>query len=138
MNSDDIRIEIGLRLPDDIVRARQEGRETARILGFGSGDQTRLATAISEITRNALHYGGGGICEIVGTDDVDSSVVVVTVSDQGPGIPDIEKAMIPGFSTGKSLGMGLPGARKLMDSLDIASSSGGTSVVMVMRRRREV
>jgi serine/threonine-protein kinase RsbT len=136
MSRDVIRIAIGLSLPDDIVRARQEGREAARILGFGTGDQTRLATAISEIARNALHYGGGGGCEILGIEELDSNLVVVTVSDRGPGIPDIEKAMTPGFSTGKSLGMGLPGARKLMDSLEITSSPGGTKVVMTMRRRR--
>lgn len=135
MNYDDILVTVSLVLPDDIVRARQVGRETARTLGYGVADQTRLATAISEIARNALHYGGGGSCEIAATNDGDGSRIVVTVSDSGPGIPDIGKAMTPGFSTGNSLGMGLPGARRLVDSLDVISNSGGTTVVMTMRRR---
>jgi serine/threonine-protein kinase RsbT len=135
MIGDDIRIAVGLRLPDDVVRARQAGRDAARTLGFGLADQTRMATAISEITRNALHYGGGGVCEIMGHRDGLRREIVVSVTDQGPGIPDIDKAMTPGFSTGNSLGMGLPGARKLVDSLEIESRPGHTRVVMVMRRR---
>lgn len=135
MTGDDSHAEIALGRTEDIVRARQAGREMARTLGFGLADQTRLATAISEIARNALHYGGGGMCAIVGNRDQGGWRIVITVSDQGPGIPDIEKAMTPGYSTGNSLGMGLPGARRLMDSLDIATSTGGTSVVMSMRRK---
>ncbi|MGE5476804.1 MAG: anti-sigma regulatory factor [Bacteroidales bacterium] len=135
MIGDEIRIAVTLRLPDDVVRARQAGRDAARTLGFGLADQTRVATAISEITRNALHYGGGGSCEIVGHLDGFLRELTVAVTDQGPGIPDIERAMTPGFSTGNSLGMGLPGARKLVDSMDIQSRPGHTRVVMVMRRR---
>lgn len=135
MMGDEIRITVALRLPDDVVRARQAGRDAARTLGFGLADQTRLATAISEITRNALHYGGGGMCEIVGHRDGRQREITVAVVDEGPGILDIDKALTPGFSTGNSLGMGLPGARKLVDSMDIQSRPGQTRVVMVMRRR---
>jgi serine/threonine-protein kinase RsbT len=135
MMGDDIRIAVTLRLPDDVVRARQAGRDAARTLGFGLADQTRLATAISEITRNALHYGGGGLCEILGHRDGRQREITVSVTDHGPGIPDIEKAMTPGFSTGNSLGMGLPGARKLVDAMDVESQPGRTCVVLVMRRR---
>lgn len=135
MTTDDIRITVGLRLPEDVVRARQAGRDAARTLGFGLADQTRLATAISEITRNALHYGGGGSCAILGHHNGRQREITITVTDQGPGIPDIEKAMSPGFSTGHSLGMGLPGARKLVDVLEIESHPGMTRVVMIMRRR---
>lgn len=135
MTNDDLRMAIGVRLPDDIVRARQAGRDAARTLGFGMADQTRLATAISEITRNAFHYGGGGICEIVGHRDGRIREVMIIVTDEGPGIPDLDKAMMPGFSTGNSLGMGLPGARRLVDVLDIESRPGLTRVVMTMRRR---
>lgn len=135
MATDDLRMAIGLMAPDDIVRARQAGRDAARTLGFGMADQTRLATAISEITRNALHYGGGGVCEIGGQRDGRMREVTVTVTDGGPGIPDIEMAMMPGFSTGNSLGMGLPGARRLVDSLNVESRPGHTQVTMVMRRR---
>lgn len=135
MMGDEIRISVTLCLPDDVVRARQAGRDASRTLGFGLADQTRMATAISEITRNALHYGGGGSCEIVGHRDGRQSEIVVVVTDHGPGIPDIAQAMTPGFSTGNSLGMGLPGARKLVDSLDIQSSPGHTRIALVMRRR---
>ena len=135
MPADDIRIPLDLKHPDDIVRARQAGRDAARTLGFGIADQTRLATAISEIARNALHYGGGGTCRIVGLDDGYLREIAVTITDLGPGIPDIGKAMTPGFSTGNSLGMGLPGARRLVDLLDIDSRPGQTSVRLVMGRR---
>jgi serine/threonine-protein kinase RsbT len=131
---DDIRIMIPLRLPDDIVRARQSGRNVARDLGFGMADQTRLATAISEISRNAIHYGGGGQCEIVASQQDRAREITVTIADQGPGIPDLDRAMTPGFSTGNSLGMGLPGTKRLMDSLGIESRPGLTRVVMAMRR----
>jgi serine/threonine-protein kinase RsbT len=133
--TDEIRVAVNLRVPDDIVRARQAGRDAARTLGFGLADQTRLATAISEISRNALHYGGGGQCEILGRLMNPGREITVTVCDQGPGIPDLDKAMTPGFSTGNSLGMGLPGTRRLMDALEITSRPGETLVVMSMRRR---
>ena len=135
MAPDDIRIVLPLQLPDDIVRARQRGREAARTLGFGMADQTRLATAISEITRNAIHYGGGGECEIRVSRGERAREITVTICDQGPGIPNLERAMTPGFTTGNSLGMGLPGARQLVDSLAIESRPGRTQVVMVMRRQ---
>jgi serine/threonine-protein kinase RsbT len=134
MLQDDIRIVVPLRLPEDIVRARQSGRDAARTLGFGMADQTRLATAISEITRNAIHYGGGGECEIVVSRRERVREITVTVCDQGPGIPNVERAMTPGFTTGNSLGMGLPGTKQLVDSLAIESRPGRTQVVMVMRR----
>jgi len=130
----DVRIVVPLCLPDDIVRARQSGRDVARALGFGMADQTKLATAISEITRNAIHYGGGGECEIVGCHVLRGREITVTVCDQGPGIPDLERAMTPGFSTGNSLGMGLPGTKQLVDTLAIESMPGRTRVVMIMRR----
>jgi serine/threonine-protein kinase RsbT len=134
MAKDDIRTSIGLHQPVDVVRARQAGRDAARALGFGMADQTRLATAISEIARNAVHYGGGGTCDILGHVDNRIREITVMVSDEGPGIPDIDKAMTPGYSTGKSLGLGLPGAQRLLDALDIVSKPGLTCVTMVMRR----
>lgn len=135
MVADDIRLAIGIRMADDIVRARQAGRDAARTLGFSLTDQTRLATAISEITRNALHYGGGGQCEIKGGRVAGERLIDVIVTDAGPGIPDVAKAMTPGFSTGNSLGMGLPGASKLVDSLSVDTRPGMTQVAMRMLRR---
>jgi serine/threonine-protein kinase RsbT len=135
MTSDETCIAIPLNDLEGIVRARQAGRDAGRALGFGIADQTRLATAISEISRNAVRYGGGGHCDIISTRLEQVREITITICDQGPGIPDIEKALTSGFSTGNSLGMGLPGAKRLMDSLQLESEPGRTRVVMVMRRR---
>jgi serine/threonine-protein kinase RsbT len=135
MTGDESHVVVLLSAPESIVMARQAGRTAAADLGFGMADRTRLATAISEISRNALRYGGGGRCDIVTVRQNGMREITVTVLDQGPGIPDLEKAMTPGFSTGNSLGMGLPGAERLMDNLKVESAPGRTQVVMVMRRR---
>jgi serine/threonine-protein kinase RsbT len=135
MADGDARIVVVLVASESIVMARQAGREAARLLGFGMADQTRLATAISEISRNALRYGGGGDCEIISATHDRQREITVTIRDQGPGIPDLQKAMTPGFSTGNSLGMGLHASERLMDSLKIESEPGRTEIVMVMRRR---
>lgn len=127
-------VRVALLRPEDIVRARQAGRDVASRLGFGMADQTRLATAISEIARNALHYGGGGSCEIAGTMEGARREIRVSIVDHGPGIPNLEQAMQPGFSTGHSLGMGLPGARKLVDLMTVETGPGLTRVDLVMRR----
>lgn len=117
---------------NDIVTARQMGRSLAATLGFNETDQTLIATAISEVARNMVSYGGGGDVrfEIVESDG-DKGLNVKAV-DQGPGIVDLDRAMEDGFSTGNSLGIGLPGARRLMDDFEISSEPGrGTSVMMV-------
>ena len=135
MPGNETHVVVLLSVPESIIMARQAGRSAATELGFGMADRTRLATAISEISRNALRYGGGGRCDIVTAKQHGMREITVTVLDTGPGIPDLEKAMTPGFSTGNSLGMGLPGAERLMDSLKVESAPGRTEVVMVMRRR---
>ncbi len=126
---------IHLKNETDIIHARRSGREMAKSLGFGSADQTRLATAISEITRNAIQYGRGGICIVSGSGDRTERIIRITVEDQGPGIPDIDKAMQDGYTTGHGLGAGLPGARRLMHEFQIASGDWGTKVVMSMKQR---
>jgi len=128
------RIEI--KVESDIVAARQAGREMARQLGFGSADQTRLATAISELVRNVIRYADIGVCII--TDESDQRVlkIRVVVEDRGPGIPDVEQAMTDGFSTGGGLGAGLPGTRRLVHEVEIESQPGYTRVTVVMKRRR--
>lgn len=129
------RAVIPLTVQEDIVRARQTGRDLARAEGLSTADQTRLATVISELTRNVLLYAGTGTCEIL-TDRVDGFLsITVVVSDAGPGIPDIANAMTPGFSTGNGLGAGLPGVKRLMDSFVIDSQPGGTRVEASMKRR---
>jgi serine/threonine-protein kinase RsbT len=135
MADGDTRIVVLLIASESIVTARQAGRDAARVLGFSMADQTRLATAISEISRNALRYGGGGNCEMISASQGGTHEITVTVRDSGPGIPDLQKAMTPGFSTGNGLGMGLHASKRLMDSLTIESEPGRTKIVMVMRRR---
>lgn len=125
-------IPIGVQ--EDVVRARQAGREMARQLGFGAADQTRLATAISEIARNALKYAGSGTCEISAKQEPTSNSVKVTVTDEGPGIPDLDSAMGDGFTTGGGLGMGLPGAKRLVDDFEIESQPGQTKVTIIMKK----
>ena len=128
------RIEI--KVESDIVAARQAGREMARQLGFGSADQTRLATAISELTRNVIRYAGVGGCLITDESRPNEIKIRAVVEDHGPGIPDLEQAMTDGFSTGGGLGAGLPGARRLVHEFEIESQPGYTRVMVVMKRRR--
>ncbi len=129
----DVRVEI--RAETDIVSSRQAGREIARALGLGTADQTRLATAISELTRNVVRYAGSGSCVIEGAAAEGVASIRVTVEDHGPGIPDIDLAMRDGYSTGGGLGAGLPGTKRLVDHMEVTSEPGHTVVIVVMNRR---
>jgi len=120
----------------DVVRARHEGREMARKLGFGPADQARLATAISELTRNVIQYAGKGVCVITDASEMGIAKIRVRVEDHGPGIADIDQAMEPGFSTGNGLGAGLPGTRRLVHEFRIDSKPGHTVVSIGIVRRR--
>jgi len=114
---------------DDIVTARQAGHELARQLGFSLTDVTMIATAISEIARNITSYAGRGEVR-VGIQYRDGrQALVVRAEDDGPGIVDIERALEDGYSTGRGLGLGLPGARRLMDRLVVESSPGNGTIV---------
>lgn len=129
--------EVEIRSQSDVILARRAGRTMARDLGFGTADQTRLATAISELARNALTHGGGGSFYVSDSSDDRYIRVLVTIVDHGPGIEDIELALMDGYSTGGSLGAGLPGARRLVQDFKIESGPGGTTVsVMIIRPRR--
>ena len=122
---------------DSVVRTRQAGRDLAKRLGFGSADQTRLATAISELVRNVLQHGGGtGTCQIQNLSTAERLIIRVIVEDRGPGIADLEQAMEDGFSTGGSLGAGLPGAKRLVQEFDLKSEPGHTTVTIAISRRR--
>jgi serine/threonine-protein kinase RsbT len=115
----------------DIIAARQKGRDLASQIGFSGSDLTIIATAISEIARNIVSYARQGEISLAIAEKGGKRGLVVVASDQGPGIPNIEQAMRDGFSTGKSLGLGLPGARRLMDEFEIVSTVGqGTTVTM--------
>jgi serine/threonine-protein kinase RsbT len=116
----------------DIVTARQKGRELALKAGFKGSDLTLIATAISEVARNIIVYAKFGeiILNTISSEGGRRGIAV-QAKDQGPGIPDIDRAMQDGFSTGNSLGLGLPGARRLMDEFTLASMVGkGTTVTM--------
>ncbi|HJO25114.1 MAG: ATP-binding protein [Myxococcota bacterium] len=128
------RVEIRDRT--DVVTARRDGRDMARALGFGSADQTRLATAISELIRNVIQYAGFGFCVIENASSPEFVEVRVVVGDSGPGIPDLQEALRDGFSTGGGLGSGLPRTRRLVHSLDIISEPGNTRVEITVRRSR--
>jgi serine/threonine-protein kinase RsbT len=115
----------------DIVTARQKGREMAARLGFSSTELTLIATAISEVARNIVEYARDGEISLSVVAQGDKRGVVVMACDNGPGIPDIKLAMQDGYSTGKSLGLGLPGAKRLMDEFEIVSEVGkGTKITM--------
>jgi serine/threonine-protein kinase RsbT len=115
--------------PDDIVIARQAGHELARQLGFSLTDVTMIATAISEIARNITSYAGKGEVR-VGVQYRDGRrALVVRAEDDGPGISDVDRALEDGYSTGSGLGLGLPGARRLMDRLVVESAPGEGTVV---------
>ncbi len=115
----------------DIVTARQKGREMAARLGFSNTELTLIATAISEVTRNIVEYAKRGELCLSIAQQRNKRGIVVIASDKGPGIPNIKLAMQDGYSTRHSLGLGLPGAKRLMDEFEIVSEVGkGTKVTM--------
>jgi len=125
--AEDIRIPV--ESDSDIVAARHRGRMLAEQLGFGKTDQTLIATAISELARNIVLYASRGEIVLRQETNGESSAVTVIARDAGPGILSVEQAMREGFSTSRSLGLGLPGVRRLMDDFEIISRVGhGTTV----------
>ncbi len=115
----------------DVVIARQEGRRLAIGLGFNTGDTTLIATAISEVARNIVIYAGKGEIVLGIVERGGKQGISIVARDNGPGIPDISLAMQDGYSTSKGLGLGLPGARRIVDEFEIASEVGkGTTVTM--------
>ena len=133
---DELRVPIAS--DSDMVPARAQGRALATKLGFSRTDATLIATAISEIARNiVVHVGRGEIVLQPLYEDHRYGLVVVA-QDEGPGIEDVEAALEHGFASGKGLGLGLPGARRLMDEFEIASDPGkGTVVTMKKWRVRD-
>jgi serine/threonine-protein kinase RsbT len=118
---------------DDIVRVRQQVRALAAGTGMSLVDQTKVVTAASELARNTLIHGGGGTAHIeVLTSATGRSGVRVAFTDSGPGIPDVDLALTDGWTSGNGLGLGLSGARRLVDEFELATEPGqGTSVVVV-------
>jgi len=128
--ADEIRLPI--ESDDDVVVARSRARELASGLGFTGTDLTLLATAISEIARNITTYAERGEICITTVRRGPRSGVKVVATDNGPGIPDLNLALRDGYTSGKGLGLGLPGARRLMDEFDVETEVGrGTTVTML-------
>ena len=126
-----IRVFIGHET--DIVVACQKGRDVAARLGFGGGDQVAIAIAISEVARNILDHAGQGeiLVQTQIRQEERGSGIVVVARDRGPGIADVNLALQDGYSTRGSLGVGLPGAKRLMDEIEVVSKVGqGTTVTM--------
>jgi len=129
-------VKISIESELDIVTARQKGRELAAGLGFSGTDQTLLATAISEVARNIVSYAGRGEIVFTSLNEDGRPGIMVVAQDQGPGISNVEQAMRDGYSTGNSLGVGLPGTRRLVDDFALASTPGvGTTVTLKKWRR---
>ena len=120
----------------DVVQTRQQGRNIAADAGFSAGDQTVIAAAISEIARNILMYAKRGEIELRAVTTPDRAGIVIVARDSGPGIKDIQRALQDGYSTSGGLGLGLPGAKRLMDEFDVVSNGNGTTVTM--KKWREV
>jgi serine/threonine-protein kinase RsbT len=114
----------------DIVIARTLARDVAKMLGFGAIDQARIATAVSELARNIFLYAGTGSVTVREVDQNGRRGIEIVCEDQGPGIPDMELAMTDGYTSSRGMGMGLPGARRLMDEFDVRSEQGiGTTII---------
>lgn len=117
---------------DDVVRARQLVRNAAVESGLSLVDQTKLVTAASELARNTLIYGGGGTMSAKLYEERGRRGVWLRFADQGPGIPDVEQALRDGWSSGSGMGLGLSGARRLVDVFDLHTVVGeGTTVTVV-------
>jgi serine/threonine-protein kinase RsbT len=127
---------IALKSERDISNARAQVRVVAEALGFRLIDQTRLATVASELSRNVIKYGGGGQLITQPTLETDGRTGLRLIfEDKGPGIENIDAAMRDGFSTGRGLGKGLPGSKRLVDEFKIESEPGRGTRVTVVRWR---
>ena len=129
-------IRVAINSDQDIVTARQKGRALAIELGFSSGDATLVATSISELARNIVSYARKGEIQLKTVQGSGRQGILIIASDDGPGIQDIRQAMRDGFSTSGSLGLGLPGVRRLMDEFEIASEPGQGTIVKVKKWRQ--
>jgi serine/threonine-protein kinase RsbT len=121
----------------DIVAARKVVRTAATELGFGITDVTRIVTAASELTRNIYHYARSGVMRWRAISQDARVGLELTFEDHGPGIPDVTKAMEAGFTTSKGLGLGLPGAKRLMDEMTVQSQVGKGTTVEVRKWLRK-
>ena len=125
--------DLELRSASDVVTIRQVVRTWAVEAGFSLVDQTKMVTAASELARNTIDYGGGGTARLELLNDGNRRGLRVVFEDEGPGIPDVQRALTDHFTTGNGLGLGLGGARRLVNEFDIASRVGEGTRVMITR-----
>jgi serine/threonine-protein kinase RsbT len=125
------RVEI--KQSEDVVRVRQQTRILALEVGLSLVDQTKIVTASSELARNTLDYGGGGVAVLELLDQGGRRGVRLTFEDKGPGIADIEQALKDGFTSGKGMGLGLGGAKRLCNEFSIVSKPGEGTKVTITR-----
>ena len=124
---------VELRSASDVVVVRQLVRTWAVEAGFSLIDQTKMVTAASELARNTIDYGGGGVARLELLNEGARRGLRVAFEDHGPGIPDVEKALTDHYTTGNGLGLGLGGARRLVNEFDISSRVGEGTRVMITR-----
>jgi serine/threonine-protein kinase RsbT len=124
---------MSLRTEEDVVRVRQVARQWAVQAGFSLVEQTKMVTAASELARNTVVHGGGGETLLEALNDNDRRGLRLTFTDQGSGIPDVEQAMRDGFTTGGGLGLGLGGAKRLVNEFAIHSRPGDGTRVSITR-----
>lgn len=117
----------------DVIPFRNRVKEYAVKIGMSLVNQTKLITGASELVRNMLKYGKGGTVKIEVLSKGRENGIRLTFEDKGPGIPDIAKAMQDGYTTGRSMGLGLPGTKRLMNEFDIQSESGKGTIVTVVK-----
>jgi len=120
----------------DIIGARQKGRALAAQLGFSSSELTLIATSISELARNIVLYAKRGEIHLKLVEQIDKRGITVIARDEGPGILDLRRALQGGYSTSRSLGLGLSGVRRLMDDFEIVSDLGRGTTVTVKKWKR--
>lgn len=122
-----------VRLEQDVVLARQTARKLATEVGMRLVEQTKLVTAVSELARNTLVYGRGGDMDWQVLEDIGRVGVRLSFRDQGPGIPDVRLALTDGWTSGGGLGLGLTGARRLVDEFDLQTAPGEGTCVTITR-----
>ena len=122
-----------VQVEQDVILLRNRVKEMAVKIKMGLVNQTRLLTALSELVRNMLRYGNGGTCLVEVVTRGRDNCIRLTFADKGPGIADIELAIKDGYSTGKSLGLGLPGTKRLVNEFSIKSALGEGTVIVIIK-----
>ncbi|WP_020563316.1 anti-sigma regulatory factor [Methylosarcina fibrata] len=126
-------VQVPIRSDADIVTVRQRARQLAKELGFSTSELTMIATAISELARNIVEYARQGEMTLSRINQGSHRGLIIIARDRGPGIADVERALQDGYSSGKGLGLGLPGTKRLMDEFEIVSKQGQGTTVRVAK-----